>query len=77
MLQGQDYELQLSLSSTATMKDTADSDIFIMNLEVTALKILIKRDYFIICLFLKAVCKKKKKERKRYWVTVYLWMKST
>lgn len=54
-----------------TMKDTADSDIFIMNLEVTALKILIKRDYFIICLFLKAVCIKKKARKKKvlgYWI---------
>lgn len=48
-----------------TMKDTADSDIFIMNLEVTALKILIKRDYFIICLFLKAVCIKKKSQKEK------------
>lgn len=47
------------------MKDTADSDIFIMNLEVTSLKILIKRDYFIICLFLKAVCKKKKNQKEK------------
>ena len=58
------------------MKDRAASDTFITNLEVTVFKILIK-DYFVICLFLKAVGKKKKKkERKRYWVIGYLWMKS-
>lgn len=51
------------------MKDRAASDIFITNLEVTVFKILIK-DYFVICLFLKAVGKKKKGKKKvlGYWI---------
>lgn len=44
------------------MEGTGDSDIFILNLEVTALKILIKRDYRIICLSPKVVCRKKKRK---------------
>lgn len=44
------------------MEGTADSDIFILNLEVTALKILIKRDYRIICLFPKVVGREKKRK---------------
>lgn len=45
------------------MEGTADADILILNLEVTAVKILIKRDYRIICLFPKVVGRKKKKKR--------------
>lgn len=59
------------------MAGTADSDIFTLNLEVTALKILTKRDYIIICLFPKAVFRgEKKKERKKYWGIGYLKMES-
>ena len=46
------------------MKDRAASDTFITNLEVTVFKILIK-DYFVLCLFLKAVGKKKKKRKEK------------
>ena len=46
------------------MKDRAASDIFKTNPEVTVFKILIK-DYFVICLFLKAVGKKKKKRKEK------------
>ena len=51
------------------MKDRAASDIFKTNPEVTVFKILIK-DYFVICLFLKAVGKKKKGKKKvlGYWI---------
>lgn len=47
MLEAQDHELQLPLGSAITMESIADSDIFIRNLEVTSLKILIKRDYHL------------------------------
>lgn len=73
MLKAQDHEQQLSLDST-TMESTADSDIFRLNLEVTSLKILIKRDYHLS--LPESNMQNKKKERKRYWVIGYLWMES-